>query len=148
MSALTCVLLVQATATLMMAGLIWFVQIVHYPLFRDVGAEGYRRFQQEHMRRTSVVVLPLMLAELAAAISLVPLSPTPPFRGLAWTGLVALGLLWLSTFGWQVPCHRRLESGFDEMAWRRLVRTNWLRTGLWSLRGAVALAMLSTVMVR
>ena len=33
-------LLLHAAATLFMTGLIWFVQVVHYPLFARVGEDG------------------------------------------------------------------------------------------------------------
>ena len=35
------VLLAHAAATLFMVGLIWFVQVVHYPLFARVGPDAF-----------------------------------------------------------------------------------------------------------
>ena len=35
------ILLTQVFATLFMVGLIWFVQIVHYPLYAKVGREQF-----------------------------------------------------------------------------------------------------------
>jgi hypothetical protein len=58
-----------------MTGLIWFVQVVHYPLFARVGGDGYREYQIEHMRRTGWVVGPAMLAELGSGVALVWLRP-------------------------------------------------------------------------
>jgi len=88
-----------------------------------------------------VVVAPLMLVELGAAIwiAIGGLAPT----ALAWTGLALLALLWGSTFAVQVPLHARLTRGFDGAAHARLVATNALRTALWSIRGVGALAMLA-----
>ena len=37
------IVLLQLASTLAMVGLIWFVQVVHYPLFEKVGAGGFRR---------------------------------------------------------------------------------------------------------
>ncbi|NIP85737.1 MAG: hypothetical protein GTO03_09310, partial [Planctomycetales bacterium] len=64
-------LLIQLATTLMMAGLIWFVQIVHYPLFAAVGEGEFPAFERKHQRLTTCVVAPLMLAELATAAGLV-----------------------------------------------------------------------------
>ena len=38
---MTYVLLTHLAATLYMVGVIWFVQVVHYPLFARAGAEGF-----------------------------------------------------------------------------------------------------------
>jgi hypothetical protein len=63
-------------------------------------------------------------------------------RWVAIAGLVAVGMIWASTVFLQVPCHNRLLSGFDLAAYQRLVSTNWIRTVLWSVRGAVLLCIL------
>lgn len=134
----TKLLMLHAAATLFMTGLIWFVQIVHYPLFDHVGAGNFAAYEQEHTRRTGWVVVPPMLVELATAILLV-------WRmggAVTWTGLVLLALIWLSTFGWQVPAHERLETGFDAPTYRWLVLSNWVRTVAWSVRGWLALYLL------
>lgn len=136
------VLLLHAAATLYMAGLIWFVQRVHYPLMAKVGEAGYRGYQQQHERRTAWVVAPAMFVELGCAIALVVATPDHVQPWLANLGLALVVALWLSTAFLQVPCHKKLGQGFDPTTHRRLVNTNWLRTALWSARGAIALAML------
>jgi hypothetical protein len=65
-------LLVHTAATLTMLGVILVVQLVHYPLFRHVGAASYATYQAEHVRRITWIVAPLMTTELATA------------GGLAW----------------------------------------------------------------
>ncbi len=131
-------LLVQAATTLFMVGVIWFVQLVHYPLFERVGEVGFGAYEREHARRTGWAVAMPMLAELGTASAL-----AWRLGGvLAWSGLVLLMVIWLCTWLWQVPAHRRLEHGFDAATHRRLVRTNWVRTIAWSARGILALALL------
>lgn len=53
-----------------------------------------------------------------------------------------LVLIWASTFLLQVPKHKVLTHGFDAEAHRFLVRTNWIRTAAWSVRGVVVLWMI------
>jgi uncharacterized membrane protein len=125
-----------------MTGLIWFVQLVHYPLMAKVGTEGCRDYQLAHERLTTRAVGPSMLVELACALWLVISPPSGVTSGLAYTGLALVAVLWLSTAFLQVPCHRELESGFDMTAHHKLVLTNWLRTAAWSLRGILALWMI------
>lgn len=134
------ILNIHAFATLAMVGLIWFVQVVHYPLFARVGTDTYAAYQTSHMSRTSLVVGPLMLAELAAAV-LILLSASSS-RPLAIAGLILLAIAWLSTFFIQVPRHAILERGYDARAAASLVSTNWIRTIAWTARGILALLML------
>jgi hypothetical protein len=65
----------------MMNGLIWFVQIVHYPLMTRAGREGFARYEAGHTARTTTVVAPLMLAEATTAclLALIPPSGVPPW---------------------------------------------------------------------
>lgn len=135
-------LLFHAAATLYMAGLIWFVQVVHYPLMGKVGAEGYPDYQHAHERLTTWAVGPPMLMELICALWLVVAPPAGVAPWLAYTGLALVTALWLSTAFLQVPRHRELESGFNDASHRRLVQSNWLRTVAWSLRGVLALWMI------
>ncbi len=131
-------LLVHAGATIAMTGLIWFVQIVHYPLLARVGHGSFAEYEQAHTRRTAFIVGPIMLLEAAAAAALA-VTLRPP-------ALLAAGLLvfiWLSTAVVQVPLHARLERGFDTSAWRMLVRSNWIRTCLWTVRAVLALHMVA-----
>ena len=138
-------LLIHAGATLAMVGLIWFVQIVHYPLFELASERRFERFAAEHQRRTSFVVVPLMITEAGSALALVAAPPLGLGRGLPWLGVFLLALIWLSTALLQVPMHRRLSAGHDLPAVRRLVATNWLRTAAWTARGWLALALLAEI---
>jgi hypothetical protein len=140
MNPLSVLLLVHAAATMAMCGLVWFVQIVHYPLFGRVGVSCFPEYEARHTRLTSFVVVPFMLVEVSSAVGLLILLPN---RTLSWVGMAFLLLVWASTFLLQVPQHRRLARGYDEAAQRRLVRTNWIRTFGWSVRGAIALTMLA-----
>ncbi len=134
-------LLVHAAATLFMTGLIWFVQIVHYPLFAAVGADGFARYEQLHSARTTWVVMPVMLVELATAALLLWMADAQT-RSLARAGAALLAVIWLSTFFLQVPRHSQLTAGFDPAAHAALVSTNWIRTLAWSARAVLALALL------
>ena len=53
-------------------------------------------------------------------------------------GLFLLGCIWLSTFAVQVPIHNRLAEGVNIDLIAKLVRTNWIRTAAWTLRGFTA----------
>lgn len=141
MSAADAILIAHAAATAAMAGLIWFVQVVHYPLFLRIGSAEFPAWEREHVARTGRLVAPLMILEAASALALL-VHPPPGAGAVPAIGLALLAALWLTTFLVQVPLHRRLERGRDDAAIRRLVRTNWPRTLLWTLRAVLALWLL------
>jgi hypothetical protein len=131
--------LVQLAATLFMTGVIWFVQVVHYPLFARVGRASFCEYEQMHTVRTGWVVGPPMLVELAAALAGLRLRPEWFSAGAAWTGLALLAVIWLSTGLLQVPLHGRLVERFTEDDAARLTGTNWMRTVCWTLRSLLLL---------
>ncbi len=128
-------------ATVFMAGVIVFVQIVHYPLMGKVDATSFVEYERAHTVRTGWVVAPPMLAEAASALWLVARPPAHGLEAVAWTGVALLAVIWLATALLQAPAHGRLVGGFDESVHHRLVRTNWIRTAAWIARVPVALAL-------
>jgi len=135
-------LLVNLILSAILTGLIWTIQLVHYPMFNRVGKEQFSKYINDHQRRMSILVMPLMIAELAAAILLLFRS-IEISRGLSFLLFALVLLIWLSTFFLSVPQHQKLLNGFDETAYRKLVSTNWIRTAAWTLRTALlAIAIL------
>ena len=49
-------LVINALATCVMVGVIWFVQLVHYPLLATIGIDRAPEIAVEHQRRTGWVV--------------------------------------------------------------------------------------------
>lgn len=131
------VFVVHLVVTLAMVGVIWVVQIVHYPLFAGVGSAGWAAYEVAHQQRITWVVGPLMVLELATAVVLVIDRPAAMPLAAAVVGAVLVGLLWASTAFVQVPLHNALGGNFDAEAHARLVGTNWVRTVLWTARGAL-----------
>lgn len=134
---------IHVGATFAMIGLIWFVQIVHYPLMAKVGQDRFVAYEQAHTARTTWIVAPLMLVELITAIAIVPLAEKIGVnKPIAITGVALLAIAWISTFAVQVPAHKMLSRGFCPKTHARLVRTNWVRTISWTARGLVAVLIL------
>lgn len=139
-------LLAQLAATLYMTGLIWFVQVVHYPLFAQVGKAGFSAYEIAHSNLTTIVVAPPMLVEAITAGLLLWQRPNQIRFAEALIGVLLLAVIWFSTWFLQVPKHNLLASGFDVQAHQFLVTSNWLRTFAWSARGALALWMTAKIM--
>jgi hypothetical protein len=131
--------LLHVGSTLYMMGLIWFVQVVHYPLHAHVGTEQFSTYQQFHMKWTAWVVGPPMLIEMITTILFVV---APPLDLPAWyfgLGAVFLLVVWGSTIMYQSPYHNKLSNNFDSEIHKKLVQSNWIRTLFWSLRGGLVL---------
>jgi hypothetical protein len=114
MTELMCsVFFMYCASTWAMVGVIWFAQIVHYPLFSKVGPESFTDYQHANLRRTVFVVIPLQMIELATALLLVWKTPTGILPVQVWTNLVLIGITWVSTATLQVPSHSKLARGFN-----------------------------------
>jgi hypothetical protein len=123
-------LLLQAGVSCFLTGLIWIVQVVHYPLMSRVGADRFAEYERLHAAWITPVVGPAMLLEAALAAWLLLQTPA----GIpGWSTKVFVS----------VPCHAQLAAGFDAAAHDRLVSTNWIRTIGWTARAALSLWMLS-----
>ena len=134
---------VHLAVTWYLVGLIWVVQRVQYPAmaFVDPAPDRAVVAEKQHCDRIFWVVGPMMLIEgmLAAWLLLEGIESGQWF--LPAIGSVLLLAIWLSTALVQMPLHDRMLQGPDAAAQRRLVRTNWIRTVAWTLRGAIALAI-------
>lgn len=118
------------SVTLFMTGIIWFVQVVHYPLFGAVPPNTLQLYCKQHTTRTTWVVVLPMIIELFTGILLLALIPS-----LFWLlNLSLLTLIWISTFFIQIPEHEKLvHKGTTESVYL-LSRNNWGRTVFWTTR--------------
>ncbi|MFQ3597056.1 MAG: hypothetical protein SNJ55_02280 [Chloroherpetonaceae bacterium] len=130
------ILLLNLASTLFMTGVIWFVQVVHYPLFSRVGTETFAIYESMHATLTTLVVFPAMMLELLSA-GLLLLNHKEDWR--LWAGLFLLLVIWISTMFVQVPKHSELSTGFNAAVHASLVATNWIRTVAWSVRSLLML---------
>ena len=140
---MTGVLVASTVAAWGMVGLIWMVQIVHYPMLVHYSAAVPGTAARDHANRISFVVGPLMAVEGVTALMLLGWRPDAIGWFSAWLAAALLAVALLSTVLVQVPLHTRLGQGHDADAAARLLRTNWVRTVAWTGRGvvlAVALA--------
>lgn len=142
------VLLSNVASTLTLVGLIWFVQVVHYPQFARVGAERFTKYQSEHVRLTTWVVALPMMVEAVTSVALVWKPPSQDLEVACWVGLSLVMLIWGSTALLQVPRHNALAIGFDTNAHRGLVSSNWIRTVAWSMRRVPVLFLVNQTVAR
>ncbi len=136
------VLILSTVATWGMIGLIWLIQIVHYPMLALFSESSPGAAAATHSRLITPVVGPLMATEGVTALVLLA---SPP-DGVNWLLLLVaaglLGVALLSTVLFSVPQHAALAKGHDPNAAARLIRTNWIRTVAWTARGLLLVVAL------
>ncbi|MGI4885037.1 MAG: hypothetical protein ACRYFR_08770 [Janthinobacterium lividum] len=121
-----------------LTGLIWTVQVVHYPGLALLGPAEFPRYHAAHTRRMGYVVGAPMALELALAAWLAWAGRGALSHGAGWWSLGLAVAVWLATFAISVPFHNQLEaSGYNYIALDGLTRTNWLRTVAWTARLAL-----------
>ena len=136
-------LVLNLVATCVMVGVIWFVQLVHYPLLSIIGVDRAPAVAVEHQRRTAWVVGLPMAVEGVTTLILLVARPDGVSAWLPWAGAVVLAIVLGSTVLLSVPLHERMATAPDETIGRRLVTTNWPRTIGWTARAVFAAVMLS-----
>ncbi|MFM8303256.1 MAG: hypothetical protein ACKOA9_02995 [Actinomycetota bacterium] len=138
----TGLLVLHAFGASFMAGLGWFVQIVHYPLFAFVDRDQWDEYHSEHSRRTAGVVAVPWAIQGFTALALVAARPAGVSVVLIGIAVVLAGVTVAATVAFALPAHASLARAFDPDVHRRLVRTNWVRTVAWTSAVMVAAVML------
>ena len=125
-------LVIHLIATSIMVGVIWVIQLVHYPSFHFIESKQYTTFQRFHMSRISYVVVPAMLTELSTLIFLIIFMDQ--IDTLVTVSGLLLIIIWLMTAVFFSGVHQKLTSGYNKTVVNNLVKLNWGRTLLWTLR--------------
>lgn len=136
------VLLLNVVSTFTMVGVIWFVQVVHYPLLSVVPVESASTVAVDHQRRTGWVVMVPMTVEGFTTLGLLKWVPDGVAWWVPWLNGVFLAVALGCTVFLSVPRHARMAAQPDASVGRELVLTNWPRTVAWSARGIVLVLML------
>jgi uncharacterized membrane protein len=120
-------------ASWFMTGLIWLIQIVHYPLFNQIGKDQFIKFHTAHTQLITYIVMPVMLIELISYGLFFFDYQTFNKFDLSILGVSLVGI-WLTTMFLSIPAHNQLALGFNQEAYESLVKTNWIRTIFWTLK--------------
>lgn len=123
--------LIHFASTLYLLGLIFVIQFVHYPSFIYVSEKDFSHFEKFHTSKMGLIVAPIMLLELFTALFLILFFDTSLLFLLL--SLMIL-IIWLTTISLSVPCHHQLLQGKDLAVIKKLIKTNWPRTLLWTIR--------------
>jgi hypothetical protein len=141
---------IYCAATYSMTGLIWLVQLVHYPTYRFIEEKEFAKFQKFHVRTITFIVGPVMMLELFSISLLLGIGLLTSEETLMikiteiWIQFILTFVIWISTVIFSIPLHHLLEQKKDLTIIRRLVLTNWPRTIFWSIKSVLWSIAIST----
>lgn len=133
-------LIIHLFATIFMTGVCWFVQIVHYPLFREIDIQEFPKYERKNVL-TAYITVPMMTIELFFGLYAYYVNP----NNIILYNLLLLGIIWLSTVIYQVPIHLKLMNKASHDLISKLIKTNWIRTIAWTLRSGILFYFLSSL---
>lgn len=126
--------MIHLVSTSFMVGVIWIVQLVHYPTFLFIDEQKSHDFQKFHMSRISYIVMPAMTTELFSGIYIYTYLNMVIDSNLFLLALTILIINWIITALVFVKMHNKLLINYKIEIISLLVKWNWLRTLLWSVR--------------
>jgi len=109
---------------------VWLAQAIMYPSLAHIEEHVFVKWHRTYSTRIAFFVIPLLCGQ--AIIVGIMIYYGGSFLTLLSAAMIAM--CWASTFGLSVPCHARLQRfGKDLTVIRKLVRTNFIRTILWTI---------------
>jgi hypothetical protein len=139
------VVLVQLVVTVLMVGMIWTVQVVHYDLFPLVGAESWDAYEHAHVDRIGKVLFGPWLIEGLCVLVLLLAHPKR-LRVAAIISAFLMLFILIDTAAFSAPAHGVLLDRWDQQTYDELMIVNLVRAWLWTAKGAVAVWMMVEVM--
>jgi hypothetical protein len=113
-----------------LVGIILITQFISYPLFKNVGLD-FSIFHKKYVNLMGFVVAPIMILELViVSILFINDFDNTIIRAIA----ASVVLIWTSTFLIQVPIHNKLSILKDLEKINLLIKSNIIRTFLWTIK--------------
>jgi hypothetical protein len=123
----------QFTLSAALLGILWFVQLIHYPLYGKI-KEDFVKYEKEHIRRTTLFLTPIIILDLLLNTFLVIKLSSSNVGLILGFSLAFNVMTWLSTFSFQVEQHKKLSLKFSRKVVSDLIRTCWIRTLFWTAK--------------
>ncbi len=126
------ILVLNIVLSAFLTGLIWLIQLVHYPLFLEVSEKTFGTYEKKHQRAISPLVAPVMLVDIALSFILLFTSWYDRFDVLIIIAFAMNALVFLSTLFIFAPLHQSLSRQYSKTKIRKLIRLNFFRTFGWT----------------
>jgi len=127
-------LLINLLSTILIAGILWFVQLVHYPLFNEIPAKNFINYGYYHSRKVSGIIKPLFIVDFTTLILLLILLGSNLSTNLMIVNVTIFIITIVLTQIIFIPIHQKLSKSPNSQTISQLIRLNWIRTLIWSLK--------------
>ena len=116
--------------------------MLSYPLFQRVGRESFSDYHAVHSQRITLILgVPLLLVFVSSLLMLWIRPTSVPLWAVLLNGVLGAGV-WVMTALIHVPLHTKLGHTYSTDTMQALVSTNWLRTIVWTVQGALLVWMM------
>tara|TARA_B100000886_G_scaffold253322_1_gene179083 strand:+ start:735 stop:1154 length:420 start_codon:yes stop_codon:yes gene_type:complete len=112
------------------------VQFIVYPSFKNI-LESFTEYHNRYTTQMFWIVGPVMILEISTSIFLL----LKEFERNLVPGLIVL-VIWLLTFVYIVPLHKKLSKQFTIHKHIKLLKLNFIRTILWVLKFLVLITII------
>lgn len=137
---LSLILIFQILSCVSLLGLLWFIQLIHYPLLNRI-KEGFVQYERESLKRATYLTGPLMVFDFVLSLFLIAYENTDILIFFACIHLVLGILYWLWTFLFQLQRHQKLTVGYSKKALGKLITSSWFRLIIWTIKSLVLLVI-------
>lgn len=135
-------LLVHATMTLVLAGIMWAIQLTIIPIMARDTATSWPRHAHLHRRIFHWIFWPVVVVEGASGFGIALLQPA----GIPlWLHVLNLGLIltaWVTMLVVRVRLGHAPAARYNPVGFLQYARLNWIRVAVWTARSGVVVAML------
>ncbi|MCX7744365.1 MAG: hypothetical protein N2167_07350 [Flavobacteriales bacterium] len=147
------IFIIHVLVCIMVTAIMWYLQVVHLPMLRFIGADRYELYYRELKMKNTLLFFPLFSLEIFTSVALL-LSFTmvsdfnPDVQNqffLIGFSLILLFILHLINFQMIRPLLSILHTDVDGKKHQRLIYMQWIRTLGWTLRLIILLSMIFTV---
>ena len=132
----------NTVSTWFLVGVIWLIQLVVYPSFRNIDPGRFRGAMLHHQKWMARIVILPMLVELVTSLALLALHTDSL---IYWYGCMCVATWGFSTLLIQVPQHTAIAVGdLPQSDSNHLTVWNWPRTLAWTAHGILCAFAVAT----
>ncbi len=146
------IFIIHALVSIIITAIMWYIQVVHYPMLRFVEADHFEHYNRELKMKNTLLFFPLFSLEIFTSVALLlSFTMVSDFTTsvqnqffLVGFSLILLFVLHLINFQLIRPLLSSLQTDTNGKKHQQLLRMQWIRTLGWTIRMIILLSMIFT----
>lgn len=143
----TIFLLLNLISTLLIAGVLWFIQLVHFPLINEMPAKNMVNNGYYHMQKILGIINLLFIIDFITIVFLLLLVNSDLSATLMLINILIFLFTVILTRITFLPIHQNLSKNPNSFLISKLINLNWIRTLVWSLKVLFMLIIFFEVLI-